>query len=237
MKQIDRVGNNIKPDHKIRQIDRVGVERPINNVEIPINEKDLLLLKEIEDKEYEAKELMFKGPYLKETAMKILEENISHGLYCKSYELLSEIYTHRKEYDKAIDILKKGMQFFEKENLEVPPRLLRLLEHTEYSKNSYIFAENFEKGKKLEKKGDIDGAIKIYLENINFKADTPHCYERLYILYRKKKDYKSEIDIIKSAIEIFTEKGFDHSYINKLKNRLEKTEKLYEKYKGQTKLM
>jgi hypothetical protein len=46
MRQIDRVGNNIKPNPNIRQIDRVGTERlNRHDVSIPIDEKDIPLLK------------------------------------------------------------------------------------------------------------------------------------------------------------------------------------------------
>ena len=238
MRQIDRVGNNIKPDNRIRQIDRVGNNtKSSRNVEIPINENDLPLLREIEAREFEARELMYNGSDQEEEAIKILEENISHGLYCNSYELLGRLYKQKKEYDKAIDVFKKGAKFFEEEKLEVPRRLSLPLEHTEHRRNMDIFMKNNEKGRKLEKEGDIDGAIKAYRKNADLRINIPHTYERLYILYRKKKDYESEIEIINLAIEVFSENRYNSSAIDKLKKRLEKVQKLYEKDKNQTKLI
>lgn len=238
MRQIDRVGNNIKANPQMRQIDRVGTERPnYFNAVLPIDEKDIPLLKEIESRELKVMPFLYTKSAKQEEAMKILEENISHGIYCKSYEYLGSAYTQRKEYGKAIEVLKKAASFFEKENLEVPPRLARSLNNAERSAKLHIFVENNEKGQKLERDGDIDGAIKAYRENIDLKADTPFSYERLYILYRKRKDYESEIEIINLAIDTFSEKGWNPSYINKLENRLEKAKKLYEKNKTQTKLI
>lgn len=217
MRQLDRVGNNIKPNPRMRQIDRVGTERPnqFNDV-LPIDEKDIPLLKEIESRELEVMPFLYTKSAKQEEAIKILEENISHGIYCKSYEYLGSAYNQRKEYDKAIEVLKKATSFFEKENLEVPLRLERSLNNAERHAKLHIFLENNEKGQKLEKEGDIDGAINAYRENINLKADTPFPYERLYILYRKRKEYESEIEIINLAIDTFSEKGWNPSYINKL---------------------
>lgn len=238
MRQIDRVGNNIKPNPRMRQIDRVGTERPSHyDAVLPIDEKDIPLLKEIESKELEVMPFMYSRSAKQEEAIKILEENISHGIYCKSYEYLGSIYNQRKEYGKAIEVLKKATRFFEEENLEVPPRLARSLNIAERDEKLHIFVENNEKGQKLEREGDIDGAIKAYRENTDLRADTPFSYERLYILYRKRKDYESEIEVINLAIEVFSEKGWNPSYINKLENRLEKAKKLYEKNKSQTKLV
>lgn len=238
MRQIDRVGNNIKPNPRIRQIDRVGSQR-LNNYDsrIPIDEKDMLILKEIQSREDEVAPFLFSQSAEQEDAIKILEENISYGIYCRSYKLLSTVYAYRREFDKEVEVLKKEISFFEKENLEVPPRLLKKLERAEYKQNGEIILENNEKGRQLEKEGNIDGAIKIYRENLSIQTNIPFCYERLYILYRKKKDYQSEIDVINLAIEVYTEYGFNPSAIDKLKNRLEKAKKLYEKNKGQTRLV
>lgn len=235
MRQIDRVGNNIKPNPRMRQIDRVGSERPNHyDALIPIDEKDMPLLKEIESREREVMPFIYSKSAKQEEAIKILEENISHGIYCNSYKLLSSVYNQRKEYDKEIEVLKKAASFFENENLELPQRLLMRINSAKRSQKLEITVKNNEKGRKLEKEGDIDGAIKAYQDNLNIRAHSPFCYERLYIIYRKRKDYKSEIDVINLAIEVYTEQGFNPSAIDKLKNRLDKAQKLYEKQKSQT---
>lgn len=55
----------------------------------------------------------------------------------------------------------------------------------------------------LEKEGMIDEAIKVYEKSIVSRLPIKHPYERLAILYRKKKDYENEIRVIKIAIEVF----------------------------------
>lgn len=233
MRQIDRVGNNVKSNPRIRQIDRVGSERPNHyDAALPIDEKNLPLLKEIESKEREVIPFMYSRSAKQEEAIKILEENISHGIYCKSYEYLSSIYNQRKEYDKEIEVLKKAATLFENENMELPPRLSRRLMCAERDQKLDIIVENNQKGQRLEREGDIEGAIKAYQDNLAIRAHTPFCYDRLCIIYRKMKDYKSEIDVINLAIEIYTEQGFNPSAIDKLNKRLEKAQKLYEKNKN-----
>ncbi|KAF5072837.1 hypothetical protein DSECCO2_197250 [anaerobic digester metagenome] len=58
-------------------------------------------------------------------------------------------------------------------------------------------------GMKCEKDGDIDSAIRIYEENIKFEYPASHSYDRLMILYRKRKDYDSEIRVINAAISAY----------------------------------
>lgn len=66
-----------------------------------------------------------------------------------------------------------------------------------------------------EKSGDIENAIKTYEENVKLKGKATHSYERLMILYRKAKDYKNEIRVIKIAIKVFPKE-------QKYKDRLDK---------------
>lgn len=63
----------------------------------------------------------------------------------------------------------------------------------------------------FEKAGDVDEAISSYNEAIEYavshqRMNNPcyyyHCYERLIILYRKTRQYKMEMDAIKSALSI-----------------------------------
>lgn len=59
----------------------------------------------------------------------------------------------------------------------------------------------------LEKNGDFDGAITIYEENIKARGAATHAYDRLMILYRKRKDYLNESRVIKIAIEVFSKEN------------------------------
>lgn len=74
------------------------------------------------------------------------------------------------------------------------------------------------KGMAYEKSGDIDLAIETYEENI--KGDHPalHSYDRLMILYRKRKDYQNELRVIDAALEVF-KREYDQE---KYKQRKEK---------------
>lgn len=69
----------------------------------------------------------------------------------------------------------------------------------DYEKNSRLINIGID----LEKEGLVDEAIKVYEKSIIPKLPMKHPYERLTILYRKKKDYENEIRVIKIAIEVF----------------------------------
>ena len=58
-------------------------------------------------------------------------------------------------------------------------------------------------GINLEKEKMIDEAIKVYEKAIVPQLPVKHPYERLTILYRKRKDYANEIRVIKIAISVF----------------------------------
>ncbi len=59
-------------------------------------------------------------------------------------------------------------------------------------------------GMRLEKQGDIDAAITIYEQNISGDCyPALHSFDRLMILYRKRKDYENERRVIQKAIQIF----------------------------------
>lgn len=58
-------------------------------------------------------------------------------------------------------------------------------------------------GIEQEKDGNIEDAIANYEMNVKAKMVATHPYERLMIIYRKRKEYDKEIAVIKSAIEVF----------------------------------
>jgi len=55
------------------------------------------------------------------------------------------------------------------------------------------------KGIELEKKGNIEDAIKLYEKNVTDEFDGTHPYKRLAIIYRKKGQIEDEIRILKKA--------------------------------------
>lgn len=83
-------------------------------------------------------------------------------------------------------------------------------------------------GIKLEKMGNIDGAIKNYEKAIYLNFDGNHPYDRLAILYRKSGNIKEEIRVLEKGISVFSdlERSSPRKDIpiklNKFKSRLEK---------------
>jgi len=59
------------------------------------------------------------------------------------------------------------------------------------------------KGIELEKKGDIENAIKLYEQNVADEFFGTYPYDRLAIIYRKRKQFDDEIRILKRKISIF----------------------------------
>lgn len=55
----------------------------------------------------------------------------------------------------------------------------------------------------LEKEGCIEEAINVYEQNIEIGYPATHSYERLMILYRKRKDYENEIRVARLAVDVF----------------------------------
>lgn len=60
------------------------------------------------------------------------------------------------------------------------------------------------KGIELEKNGEADAAIEVYEKNIKPGCwPARHSFDRLLVLYRKRKDYTNELRVCKAAIELF----------------------------------
>lgn len=60
------------------------------------------------------------------------------------------------------------------------------------------------KAKDLEKQGKINQAINLYEQNVSEGFDGNFPYDRLAIIYRKKKDIENEIRVLKKGIDVFT---------------------------------
>jgi len=104
------------------------------------------------------------------------------------------------------------------------------------NKRSTIQLERNLKGKELEKIGDVDGAIKLYENNAAEGCEGNHPYDRLAIIYRRKKQYLDEIRILERAIFVFENyaspgRGDVSPKLEKFRERLEKAKKLEEKNK------
>ncbi len=86
-------------------------------------------------------------------------------------------------------------------------------------------------GIELEKAGKIDEAIKLYEENVKENCEGSHPYDRLAIIYRKRKCINDEIRVLEKAIWVFENKVYKNrsdrlEKLEKFKNRLAKAKKL-----------
>ena len=86
------------------------------------------------------------------------------------------------------------------------------------------------KGIKYEKEGKVDLAIKLYEKNIAENFEGNHPYDRLAIIYRKRKDYQNEVRVLNKAIDVFSNLLFT-SPRSDIKPKLEKFKKRLEKSK------
>src|SRR5699024_11821484 len=58
-------------------------------------------------------------------------------------------------------------------------------------------------GKEFEKAGEIEKAIELYEKNVEEKFEGNHPYDRLAIIYRKRREYQEEIRVLNQAISVF----------------------------------
>lgn len=182
----------------------------------------------------------------KMTQLKKLEFNIKSIKYCNIIWAIfvitiPMIFVYKKwrekmemqksKIEKELDILKYRCRELE---LQFESSINNTVAN-EYdeSDNDLAFELN-QKGMKFEKNKDIDNAIKYYELSIENSFEGTYPYDRLVILYRKKKDYCNEIRVIEKAIKIFKNiQNQGHrdlsTTINKFKDRLGKAQKLQQK--------
>lgn len=86
-------------------------------------------------------------------------------------------------------------------------------------------------GIELEKENNIDGAIKLYEENVARNFDGNHPYDRLAIIYRKRKLITEEVRVLEKAIYVFEnivyhKRGDRIPKLERFKKRLEVAKKI-----------
>jgi len=69
------------------------------------------------------------------------------------------------------------------------------------------FVERNLEGKRLEKAGDVDAAIELYEANVADMAITPHPYERLRIIYRRRHQYGKALAACERYLEMLERQG------------------------------
>lgn len=127
-------------------------------------------------------------------------------------------------------------EFEGKKEIAIPTTRLQEIETAfkadkELSESISRCAERNNKGMQLEKSGDIEGAIATYEANISDTYPATHSYDRLIVLYRRKKDYNNELRVIESAIGKFSSLNCDRytKDITRWKERMAKTMELKDK--------
>lgn len=78
----------------------------------------------------------------------------------------------------------------------------------------------------LEKSGSEDDAIECYEANVRDRFDGTHPYDRLAIIYRRRKDFTREVGVIEAALDAFGPLAQYADYVAKLQGRLAKARAL-----------
>lgn len=120
---------------------------------------------------------------------------------------------------EMIKAIGRGEKYYSITEEEYRTTLDNYDKHIKQEQALFKCAELNNKGMAQEKSGDIDLAIETYEENIKGGYPALHSYERLMILYRKRKDYQNELRVIEIALQVFTSVELQEKY----KQRKEKT--------------
>lgn len=94
------------------------------------------------------------------------------------------------------------MKFFKNLNNKVDDNIIETYD----SNKRNLFEKSVENnltGRELEKSGKIDEAIELYERNVSDRFEGNYPYDRLAIIYRKRRDYDNEIRVLRTAVEVF----------------------------------
>jgi tetratricopeptide (TPR) repeat protein len=113
----------------------------------------------------------------------------------------------------------------------LPSELIRKYSWELQNSQWHIQAVRNIKGKELEKSGRINEAIELYEKNIAEEFDGNRPYDRLAIIYRKRKQYDEEIRVLEKAIAVFENKVHPdrpdkNKKLTRFKERLKKAKDL-----------
>ncbi|MFS1025622.1 hypothetical protein ACFC9R_09970 [Enterococcus casseliflavus] len=124
------------------------------------------------------------------------------------------------------------MKFFKNLNNKLNENIIETYD----SNKRNLFEESVENnltGRELEKSGKIDEAIELYERNVSNKFEGNYPYDRLAIIYRKRRDYDNEIRVLRTAVEVFENNQSMRKdispKIDRFKKRLDTANKLKQK--------
>jgi tetratricopeptide (TPR) repeat protein len=104
--------------------------------------------------------------------------------------------------DHILDLIEKGVTSAEVPTATIAEYERLLYKHVQEENKMYECVDLNNTGIALEKEGKIDEAIEIYERCLDKAPVMCHPYDRLMILYRKRKDYDNEIKVIDLALQI-----------------------------------
>ncbi|WP_199559929.1 hypothetical protein [Enterococcus sp. CR-Ec1] len=124
------------------------------------------------------------------------------------------------------------MKFFKNLNNKVDDNIIETYD----SNKRNLFEKSVENnltGRELEKSGKIDEAIELYERNVSDRFEGNYPYDRLAIIYRKRRDYDNEIRVLRTAVEVFENNQSMRKdispKIDRFKKRLDTANKLKQK--------
>ncbi|WP_429968168.1 hypothetical protein [Enterococcus sp. AZ046] len=124
------------------------------------------------------------------------------------------------------------MKFFKNLNNKVDDNIIETYD----SDMRNLFEKSVENnltGRELEKSGKIDEAIELYERNVSNRFEGNYPYDRLAIIYRKRRDYDNEIRVLRTAVEVFENNQSMRKdispKIDRFKKRLDAANKLKQK--------
>ncbi len=124
------------------------------------------------------------------------------------------------------------MKFFKNLNNKVDDNIIETYD----SNKRNLFEKSVENnltGRELEKSGKIDEAIELYERNVSNRFEGNYPYDRLAIIYRKRRDYDNEIRVLRTAVEVFENNQSMRKdispKIDRFKKRLDTANKLKQK--------
>ena len=196
--------------------------------------------------------LLIPEKYKEDWAILVCKENFEVLGYLNSdlaQEISDLIIRRKSRVDAKISSLTGGNGTTKGVNIELTkyviknkpkPKKREKVVDKPYDPNIKMHRLSFERqfqGVELEKKGFVDNAIELYESIVNDKKlqsnDSTLPYSRLTIIYRNRKEYDREIDIIEKWKEMYIKSSRDKSRVEKellkLDRRLEKIKKLKEK--------
>jgi len=183
-----------------------------------------------------------------ENAVKICRINgqqIGHLNANLAYEIKELIEKYKSRVDATISDITgqktNGVNLLiQKYNIKNRPKQKKKepVSEKQYDPTFIMHRNSFERSmqaKDLEDKGYLDNAIEMYETIVDRSFNAPFSYNRLAIIYRKRKEFDKEITVINKLIKMYenskAEKEYVQPQIDKLQKRLQKAIELKEKNK------